>query len=117
MGTTLEIKKKNIINEQEFRHMTDLMFNSFLVTKYGANKSFLGKQALLIELFTNLINKYLELQILTDKKGKLEFINFIDKLNLQKELIELEKGITDIKDIKQSAQRLGRKAQSAFKTQ
>ena len=54
--------------------------------------------------------------MLNDKKKKLEFINFIDKLNLQKELLDLQKGITNIDDIKKSAQRFGRKSQSAFST-
>ena len=50
------------------------------------------------------------------RKNKLELINFLDKLNTQKELLELAKGQTNITDIRKAAKRLGKKSQSAFKT-
>jgi hypothetical protein len=58
----------------------------------------------------------LELQLGDSRETKLEFINFLDKLNMQKELLELEKGETKISDIKAAAKRLERKSQSAFQT-
>lgn len=117
MSTTLsEIETKNEIDEKEFSEMTKLMYGSFLIERAKRDKSILEKQTVLISLFTQMLNKYLEFQMLNDKKKKLEFINFIDKLNLQKELLDLEKGITNIDDIKKTAQRFGTKPQSAFST-
>jgi len=117
MSTTLsEIETQNEIEEKEFSEMTKLMYGSFLIKKTKRDKAVLEKQTILISLFTQMLNKYLEFQMLSDKKKKLEFINFIDKLNLQKELLDLQKGITNIADIKETAQRFGRKAQSAFST-
>jgi hypothetical protein len=69
----------------------------------------------LISSFVKLMDKYLELKVI-DKKNRIEIINFIDKLNLQKELLDLQKGVSNMKDIKVAAHRLGRKSQSAFLT-
>lgn len=117
MPTTLsEIRTQNEIDEKEFGEMTKIMYGSFLIKKANKDKAILEKQTILISLFTEMLNKYLEFQMLSDKKRKIELINFIDKLNLQKELLELQKGITNIDNIKEAAQRFGRKSQSAFST-
>ena len=117
MPTTLtELEGKDEIGEKEFSEMTKLMYGSFLIKRTKNDKSVIEKQTILISLFTQVLNKYLEFQMLDDKKKKLEFINFIDKLNLQKEQLHLQKGITNINDIKEAAQRFGRKSQSAFST-
>src|SRR5260221_11331222 len=118
MSATLsEIRNRNEIREKEFDEMTKLMFDSFLIKKSRKDKSLLEKQTYLISLFSDILNKYLEFQMLSDRKRKLEVINFIDKLNLQKELINLQKGASNIDDIKAKAQRFGRKSQSAFSTE
>ncbi len=49
-----------------------------------------------------------------EKKEKLELINFIDKMNIQKELLELQKEETNISQIETAGKRLGKKSQSAF---
>lgn len=117
MSTTLsQIETKNEIEEKEFSDMTKLMYSSFIIKSTIKDKRILEKQAILISLFTEMLNKYLELQMLDDNKNKLEFINFIDKLNLQKELLDLHKGVTKIDDIRETAQRFGRKSQSGFST-
>ena len=117
MPTTLTEKKgKDEIGEKEFSEMTKLIYGSFLIKRTKNDKSVIEKQTILISLFTQVLNKYLEFQMLDDKKTKLEFINFIDKLNLQKEQLDLQKGITNINDIKVAAQRFGHKSQSAFST-
>jgi hypothetical protein len=109
-----ELKAQNEIEEEEFSEMTRLLYGSFVLKKPNKDKKILEKQSILISLFTEMLSKYLELKMVNDKKIKLEFINFIDKLNLQKELLDLQKGITSINDIKETAQRFGRKSQSAF---
>jgi hypothetical protein len=116
MTSVAEIKTKSEINEKEFSQMTKFLYESFLIRKSRNSKSSLEKQGQILALFTEVLNKYLELQFLSDKKRKIEFINFIDKLNLQKEMIDLQKGVTNIDNIKIAANRLGRKSQSAFKT-
>ena len=114
MAITLnQIRNQNEIQENEFEEVAKLIYNSFLIKKSRKDKTTLEKQTYLISLFTEMLNKYVELQKLTDKKRKLKVINFIDKLNLQKELLDLQKGVTKISDIKETAQRFGRKAQTS----
>lgn len=115
--TIAEIRNQNEIQENEFEEMTKLMFDSFLIKKSRKDKSILDKQTYLISLFTDILKKYIELQMLSDRKRKLDVINFIDKLNLQKELLDLQKGVTKITDIKEAAQRFGGKSQSSFSTE
>lgn len=115
--TLTEIRDQNEIQENEFDEMTKLMFDSFLIKKSRKDKAIIEKQTYLISLFTEMLNKYIEFQMLSDRKRKLEVINFIDKLNLQKELLDLQKGASKIADINESAQRFGRKAQSSFSTE
>ena len=46
----------------------------------------------LIDFYSSLLIKYLELKITTSKKDETSgLINFIDKLNVQKELLEIKK--------------------------
>ena len=68
-----------------------------------------------------LIDKYklflvalLENDLLRDKKDKLEIIKFIDKLNSQKEALEIKSGKKSFEELSAASKRLGRKSQSAF---
>ncbi len=110
-----DINTKNEIEESEFSKMTKHVYGSFLLNQRKSKKSDLDKQIILISLFSQMLEKYLELQMLNDKQLKIEFINFIDKLNLQKELLDLQKGKTELRKIRTASRNLGRKAQSAFK--
>jgi hypothetical protein len=111
MTSVAEIKTKSEINEKEFSQMTKLLNESFFVKKSSKNKSIIERQGQMLTLFTEVLNKYLELKFLRNKKTKIEFLNFIDKLNLQKEMINLQKGVTNLEDIKTAANRFGRKSQ------
>lgn len=57
-----------------------------------------------------------ELKNSKNAKDKLALMHFIDKLIMQKELLELQAGITNLADIQIAAQRLGKKSQSTFET-
>jgi hypothetical protein len=116
MATTLtRIKKQNEINEEEFNDITKLLYSSFLLKRSTKDPSIIEKKLFLLTSFAELMNQYLELRMV-DRKNRLELINFIDKLNLQKELLDIQKGVTDIRTIKETAQRFGRKSQSVFIT-
>lgn len=113
--TTLEkIEQKNNIEEQEFGKMSKLLFQSFIITKKYKSFTFLGKKEELINYFTEFLEKFLDLQLVTSKRDKLELINFIDKMNVQKELLELKKNQITPAEIQLAGKRLGKKSQSAF---
>lgn len=117
MNAIEKIKKQNSIDETEFDGMSKLMFQSFQINKSDyKSENYIAKKGELISSFTQFLEKYLELHFLSSKVEKLVLINFIDKMNMQKELLELQKGNTKMSDIKIAGNRLGKKSQSAFET-
>ena len=113
--TVLEkLEKQNTIEEQEFDRMSKFVFNSFLINRNYKSHNYLNKKEEMIISFTQFLEKYLELQFLSSKKDKLELINFIDKINMQKELVELQRNEISILQIRLAGKRLGKKSQSAF---
>ncbi len=111
-----KLEQQNNIEEQEFERMSKLVFQSFLIRRDYKSDNLLTKKEELITHFTQFLEKYLELQFLSSKKDKLEFINFIDKMNTQKELLELQRNEIDMIQIKLAGKSLGMKSQSAFST-
>ena len=57
----------------------------------------------------------IEKKLNNSKQDKLELINLMDKLNMQKELLELLKENVSHEKLQLAADRLGKKAQSSFK--
>lgn len=109
-----EIQDKNKIEKHDIDNLSNIVFDSILVKGSYKNTTQLKKKEKLIEAFSVFVEQLMELRLTSSKQNKLELINFIDKLNMQKELLELEKGETNISDIQTAANRLGKKAQSAF---
>jgi len=117
MNAIEKIKKQNSIDKTEFDCMSKLMFQSFQINNNDyKSENYITKKEELLSSFTQFLEKYLELHILNTKMEKLVIINFIDKMNMQKELLELQKGNTKMVDIQNAANRLGKKSQSAFET-
>ncbi|HVW12867.1 MAG TPA: hypothetical protein VHB54_03545 [Mucilaginibacter sp.] len=113
--TTLEkIEDLNQIDQEEFYKLVKMVYNSFLINRKYTSSSYVTKKEKLINSFSTFLEQYLELQFAGSKQSKLDFINFIDKLNMQKELLEIASGEANMNDIKIAAQRLGKKSQSAF---
>jgi len=116
MLTLAEIENHNKIDENEFSQMTRIMFNSIILHPAANDKSLLEKKSLLLTEFSDLLNKMIQFKV-TDRNKKVELIDFIEKLNLQKDLIDLQKGLINMEDAKQVADNLGKKAQTSFKTE
>lgn len=114
MTTVSQIENK--IDRHEFDNISRMLLESFLVDANNESASAINKKEELLEHFSLFLKKYLQLHFLTSSQDKLRLINFIDKLNGQRELLELRKGKTKLADIKLAGQRLGKKSQSAFKT-
>jgi hypothetical protein len=115
MTTLQKIENLNKIDQQEFDHITKILLESFLIKRSYTSNSFLSKKEELLDKFSAFLETYLELHFTNSKLTKLELINFIDKINMQKELLEMAKGDLKISDIKLAGSRLGKKSQSAFK--
>lgn len=116
MTVLQEIKSLNKINQKEFETVSRIVSESLMIIGKNENHSQIAQKEELIRIFSSFLEKYLEMQFVNSNENKLYLINFIDKLNMQKELLELIRGETKISGIKSASQRLGRKSQSAFKT-
>jgi len=114
MTAIQEIKDSNKLERHDFDNLSNIVFDSISVKGSYKTTSQLEKKEKLIDAFASFIEQLVELRLTPSKQNKLELINFIDKLNIQKELLELEKGEIAIADIQTAANRLGKKAQSAF---
>lgn len=107
------IDKINKVVEEEFNSLSLKIFQSFLVTKTHKIKTIEDKDAL-IDSFIDFLNKYIETDLVKNNKDRLSFLNLIDKLILQKELLQLRRKELSMTDIKKAGARLGKKSQSAF---
>lgn len=116
MTAIKELEKNNKIEQSEFDNISKMLLESLQIKSDYKSVSFLNKKDELLEHFSMFLEKYLQLHFLTSPQDKLQLINFIDKLNMQRELLDLKKGKIKRSDIELAGQRLGRKAQSAFKS-
>ena len=114
MTAVEKLEKQNNIQEQEFDNVMSNVFKSFLIKGIYKSGTYLDKKEELLNYFTQFLEKYLELQFISSKKDKLDLINFIDKINMQRELLELKKNEIEISQIQIAGRRLGKKSQSAF---
>lgn len=112
MPVLQEIKQKDQFSEADLNQVTKIIFYSFSINHLEK----FDEQEQLLDYFKIFLKKYLNSNLLTTRKSKVQLINFLDKVNLQKELLELRKGEINIDQIKLAAQSLGKKSQSAFTT-
>jgi hypothetical protein len=122
--TVKEIDKINKIGAEEFDRISRILFDSFKISSTdfpnvelkSKQLNNLSKKEELIISYSSFLNKLLELKFVESKKSKLELIDFLDKLNLQRELLEIAQGQLTFSDVNKNAKRLGKKSQSAFKS-
>jgi len=114
MTAIQETQNRNRIEKHDIDSLSNILFASISVKGHYKNTIQLEKKEKLIDAFSTFVEQLMELHLTASKENKLKLINFIDKLNMQKELLELEKGETTISGIQTAANRLGRKTQSAF---
>lgn len=106
------IKTFNDVKEGDLGGFLNIFIDSLLKKEkkpYLLNK----KIEILDSLITN-FNLYFNLNLFENVQEKLTFIKFVDKLIIEKEALEIELGLTDSFSIREAAEHLGKKAQSAF---
>lgn len=107
---------KNAIDQNGLDSIVRILCESFLINSGHKKISLIGKKEELIEDFSALLEKHLQFRFVNSSSDKLKMINFIDKLNQQKELLELEKGKLNIDNVRKASERLSKKSQSGFET-
>ena len=108
-----KVERSNRIKETEFKNVSSLIYNSFLVTSYSRAKAIENKDILINE-FIDFLSKYFESDLIKDDSEKTYLLNLIDKLTLQKEFIQLRRKEITQTNLQQAGRRLGKKSQSAF---
>ena len=116
--TTIQLEKfteKGKIAQEEIVNISNIILNAFSPNhqKKISPKS-ANKKERLIDSYSEFIEKIMDVS--NSRQEKLTLINFLDKLNHQKEVLEILSGERKIYDIKKASERLGKKAQSAFET-
>jgi len=101
------------IGEEEFDSLSEILFHSVSLNREYKSQSAISKKEELIQDLVLFLNKYLALKVTASSKQKLQIITLIHKLTMQKELIELQTGKLNMKDIKAASKTFGKKAQSA----
>lgn len=107
-----EIDKISRISETDVKDLATILMHSFRFSKTGADESLKRQDSILSDLII-FLEKYLDENVL-DKQDKLVVVKILDKINIQKELIELKLQGLYIEDLEIAAERLGKKSQSAF---
>jgi len=107
------IKEKNQFDETEFTNFSHFLYDFFLIKK-GLEKESVNTKVEILNKFLSLLNDLLYSYSFEQKKGKLELINLINKLNTQKEIFEFLQSKSNINDIKIAGKHLGKKSQTVF---
>lgn len=115
MTTIEKYENENALKAHDFDAFSKLMFQSFLINRNSTDNEILNKKEELISSLTTFLEKFLELKFADSKQDTLKLIDLIDKMNIQKELVELQKNQINLTEIEAAAQSLGKKSQSAFK--
>ncbi len=114
MKTLEKYESENMLEKKDFDMVSELIFQSFSMIRNDESQVSLDKMEALISSFTQFLEEYIEHQFLNSETDKLSLIDFIDKMNMQKELIALRKNETTFEEIEKAGKSLGRKSQSAF---
>ena len=109
------IEKINKINDDEFLQVNNKVFQFFIVDNKNQKSATLEKKDELLAFYADLLKKCLEMNLPESKQDKLTFINFIDKLNMQRKLLEVMLDKKKATQLQMVSKRFGRKAQSAFR--
>ncbi|MEI9918545.1 MAG: hypothetical protein WDO14_07060 [Bacteroidota bacterium] len=107
-----EIDKINRIGETDVKDLAAILLHSLSIKKDNPVESLKHQDSILNKLIS-FLEKCLDENLLNNQ-DKLLVVKVLDKLNLQKELIELKLQGQSIENLKIAAERLGKKSQSAF---
>jgi hypothetical protein len=113
MNTLEEIDSINAIDEGDLAKFSAILWDSLLIKRIYKRESLIGYKEDMVEGVTYLLKKMF-LNDALSKESKLHIINLLDKLNTQKEYLELIKSKISNKDIEAASERLSQKSQSAF---
>ena len=104
----------NAIEEADLTKISSVLFESLFIENKYMDTLIVDYKEDMVNDVANLLKKMLLQNAEMSVESKLNIINLLDKLNTQKEHLELIKSKISISDIQQASERLSKKSQSAF---
>jgi hypothetical protein len=104
----------NVIEEEDLTKISLAIFESLLIKREYKRESVVDYKEDMIKSVSDLLKKMLVQNTGMSKESKLNIIILLDKLNTQREHLEIIKSKISISDIQQASKRLSKKSQSAF---
>jgi len=104
---------ENKIDEKEFDHVMSNVFHSLTFHSSYTRVTLLDKKDEMLDQFAQLLETFIDLKFSTPKIQKLNIINFIDKVNMQRELLEVKRNEITVSQLRTASKRFGKKAQSS----
>jgi len=114
MITTDNLDSINAIGEDDLNKINLVLLESFYINDIYIEESVVNYKEDMIDSFGEVLKKILLQNSKISKDSKFHIINLLDKLNTQKENLEMLKSKTTKSDILLASERLSRKSQSAF---
>jgi|ERR1700733_6914522 hypothetical protein len=104
----------NIIDEDDLAKMSTALIESVLIKKVYKKESIISYKEDMLDSIGALLTKILVNDSGMSREAKLNVINLLDKINTQKEVLELIRSRVSAEDLLIASERLSKKSQSAF---
>lgn len=106
------LKFINKVNEEEAKEAFHVLASSLIFDSSYNTKAELHNKSIFISFLSTILEEALRNNVVKSKQERLKLIKLLDKLKQQKEAVEFAKG--NEVNLQIAAERLGKKAQSAF---
>lgn len=110
MAATKIAKTFDDFDDSELKGIAEIMLKSVNTSRKNKTRAGLA----FMHSFSSLLEELMELNLVDSKVAKLKLIDFIDKLNVRRELHEIESGAVDLNEVQKAGRHLQQKAQSSF---
>ena len=102
----------NKVSKKDMNDVFHILSSSILIDSINTNKSELKARNVFISFFSNALEEVMRVNVVKSKSDRLKVIKLLDKLQAQRETIELAN--SNPIHLQIAAERLGKKVQSAF---
>jgi hypothetical protein len=113
MTSGVKDKQRQAVEMEDTNEIVSFILTSIFEDVDYKRVNTIHKKEQLIDAFSSLLVKYMETKSVSSNTRKLEILKMLDRLNEQKELLDLQLNKINLKDIKEAGRRFGKKAQSA----
>jgi hypothetical protein len=110
----LDTENINIIDENDLKKISTVLIESVLIKSVYKKESVISYKEDMLESISALLTKILANDTGMSTEAKLNLINLLDKINTQKEILEIIRSKVSAEDLLIASERLGKKSQSAF---